>query len=172
MRKRNNNKYTRKLLRYREKQLQDYLDRFLNRFDPQQPEDDKSNFQLLLNLRWLVYDFIYLRLKLNPNWQKKQWFLDLFDVEQIRIENGNVELIGDMVWWAEGKDAENEWWQADHEPHWVGRYKKKMRGDLSGGYWVIERVSANLKKAEVEGRRAGYEIEFGRGSTYMNIKSK
>ncbi|MDQ3819669.1 MAG: hypothetical protein M3362_18610, partial [Acidobacteriota bacterium] len=115
---------------------------FLDSFDTEKPLDDERNFHLLLKLRWLIYEFIYVRLKLNPKWMKKKWFLELPDVDFVRIENGGVELSGDIVWWAEGKDAVGEWWPADHAPHRTGVYKVKIRGDLDGGYWVTEPVIA------------------------------
>ena len=67
-----------------------HLISFLTGFDPEKPSDEasfdeKSNFRLLLRLRWCVHDFIYLRLKLNPKWQKKQWFLELFDLDEIAL---------------------------------------------------------------------------------------
>ena len=172
MQERRSDRYTRKRLRYRERHLRKHLDLFLTGFDPEQPLDDKSNFRLLLKLRWLVTDFIYLRLKLNPKWQMKRWFLELFDVDEIRILNGNLEIIGDIVWWAEGKDAVGEWWPADHEPHSVGPYKVKIRGELNGGYWILEPVIARLRMPRVARRDADYEIEFGRGSTHLKIRSK
>jgi hypothetical protein len=172
MLKRRSNKYTRKRLRHREKQLREHLDRLLSGFNPDNPHDDRSNFRLLLRVRWLVYDFIYLRLKLNPRWQKRQWFLELFDVDEVRITNSSLELIGDIVWWAEGKDAIERWWPADHEPHRVGPYKLKIRGDLSGGCWVLEPLIARLRTPKLAKRNADYEIEFGKGSTYMMARSK
>jgi hypothetical protein len=177
MPRRKGNKSAKRLLRFREKQLRGYLNSFLTSFDLEKPSDEASfdetsNFRLLLKLRWCVYDFIYLRLKLNPKWQKKQWFLELFDVDEINIGEDDVVLRGDIVWWAEGKDAVGEWWPADHEPHWVKPYKVKIRGELSGGYWILEPVIARLRIPKVTKRNAEYEIEFGKGSTYMKISSK
>lgn len=173
MKRRTNNRQLKKRLRLREKALGKYLSLFLDGFNPEQSlEAGSDNFRLLLSLRWLVYDYIYFRLKLDPRWAKKLWFLDLFDVDRIKIANEDVELTGDIVWWAEGKDALGEWWPADHEPYRTAPYKKKMRGDLSGGYWVLEPVIAKLRQPTSPKRNARYEIEFGRGSTYMKIISK
>ncbi len=144
---------------------------FLDNFNPAESLKEKGNFRCLLNLEWLVYDFIHVRLRLHPKWRGKKYFLDLFDIDKVLIKDGAVYLTGDIVWWAEGDDAAGEWWPADHEPHWVGVYKVKMRGDLSGGYWVIEPVFARLRQAKTPKRNAEYEIEFGTGSTYMKIKS-
>jgi len=82
-----------------------------------------------------------------------------------------VVLKVDMVWWAEGKDAIGEWWPADHEPRWVGPYKGKFRGDPSGGYWVWGPVIARLRMPKLAKRKADYEIEFGKGSTYIKTGS-
>jgi hypothetical protein len=177
MRLRKSNKSARKRLRYREGQLQKYLDALLKGHDPDKPFDErsfdeKSNYRLLLKLRWLVTDFIYLRLKLHPEWQTKEWFLELFDVDEIRIGANRVTLKGDIVWWAEGKDAVGQWWPAGHEPHWVGQYKIKIRGDLNGGYWLLEPLVASLRMPTRARHNADYEIEFGQGSTYMKPRSK
>jgi hypothetical protein len=172
MRRKRSKRYLRKYLRRREKVLGKHLSLFLDGFDAERPLDDESNFHLLLKLRWLIYDFIYVRLKLNPRWMRKKWFLELFDVDSVRVKNGGVEFSGDIVWWAEGKDAEGEWWPADHEPHRTGVYKVKIRGDMDGGDWVVEPVTAKLRKSKLPKRNAGYEIDFGKGSTYMKINSR
>ncbi|MET0650643.1 MAG: hypothetical protein ABW208_28880 [Pyrinomonadaceae bacterium] len=166
-----------KYLRRREAELDESLRHFLAGYDPSQSldrddADPGENFRLLLRLRWLIYSFIYVRLRLAPWWGNRRRFLENFDVDEARIEGGSVELVGDMVWWAEGRDAVGEWWPADHEPHPTGVYKVKLRGDLDGGYWVLEPVRVKLSAAEVPGRGAQYEIEFGSGSTYLKIKSK
>ena len=172
MRSRRNRRYLKKSLRRREGHLGKYLSLFLEGFDAGKPLDEENNRRLLLKLRWLVNDFIYLHLKLHPGWTGKSRFLDLFDVESVRVKNGGVELSGDIVWWAEGKDAEGEWWPADHEPRRTGVYKVKIRGDMGGGYWVVEPVSAKLSESKVPKRDAVYEIDFGKGSTYMKIRSR
>lgn len=161
-----------KYLRRKERELGEHLSLFLEGFDAGKPPGEEPNRRALLKLRWLVYAFIYVRLKLNPAWARKKWFLELFDVDSASVNGRRVELSGDMVWWAEGKDAEGEWWPADHEPRWTGVYKVKIRGDLDGGYWVIEPVSARLTEPATPNRDAAYEIEFGTGSTYMKIRSR
>ena len=172
MRRKRSKRYLKKYLRRREKALEKYLSLFLDGFDAGKPLDDESNFRLLLKLRWLIYDFIYVRLKLNPKWMRKKWFLELFDVDSVKIQNGGVKFSGDIVWWAEGKDAVGEWWPSDHEPHRTGVYKVKIRGDLDGGYWVVEPVTATLRKPKIPKHNTGYEIDFGKGSTYMKIRSR
>jgi len=159
-------------LRSREQALDKYLRLFLDCFNSEQPLKAEGNFRLLLELTWLINSFIFVRLKLNPKWMKKQWFLDLLDVDDIKIKRDEVEIVGDIVWWAEGKDAVGKWWLPDHEPHWTGTYKVKIRGDLAGGYWVVEPVIANLQKAKFLKKNAAYEIEFGKGSTYMKVRSR
>ena len=166
-----------KHLRRKEAELDKWLRHFLDGYDPSRPldrddGDPGENFRLLLRLRWLVYSFIYVRLKLTPWWGNRRRFLELFDVDDVKVQGGSVELEGDMVWWAEGVDAAGEWWPADHEPHPTGVYKVKLRGDLDGGYWVLEPVRVKLSVAEAPGRNARYEIEFGSGSTYLKIKSR
>jgi hypothetical protein len=170
MRRRRNRRYLKKRLRLREKQLGNAVSLFVDKFEPRQSLEDEPNFRLLLKLRWLVNDFIYLRLKLHPLWMKKQWFLDLLDVDNVTVRNGSVILAGDAVWWAQGRDADGEWWPADHEPRKSGPYKIKLRGDLSGGRWVLEPVRAELKLPANEKRVAGYRVEFGQDSTYMVIE--
>lgn len=172
MRRKRSKRYLRKYLRRREKALGKYLSLFLDSFDAGKPLDDESNFRLLLKLRWLIYDFIYVRLKLNPQWMRKKWFLELFDVDSVKIRDGSVEFSGDIVWWSEGEDAVGKWWPPDHEPHRTGVYKVKIRGDLDGGYWMVEPVDAKLRKSNIPKRNAEYEIYFGTGSTYMKIKSR
>jgi hypothetical protein len=171
MRRRRNKRYVKKSLCRREKQLDEHLARFLDGFDSKQAPDEESNYRLLLNLRWMVNDFIYLRLKLNRAWKKNR-FLDLFDVAEVKATSDSVELKGDIVWWAEGVGANLEWVPADHEPHPTGVYKVKIRGDMKGGRWVVEPVTARLRRAKVRKRNAVYSVEFGRGSTYMKIESR
>jgi hypothetical protein len=171
MRRRRNKRYLKKSLRRREKQLDAHLRRFLDGLDSEQPLEEESNFRLLLKLRWLITDFIYLRLKLHRGW-KDGWFLDLFDVIELKTTGEGVELTGDIVWWVEGKGADTAWIPADHESHPTGVYKVKIRGDINGGQWVVEPVSARLKRAKVLKRNAVYVIEFGKGSTYMKIESR
>src|SRR5436305_1403530 len=123
MQRRKSNKYLKKYLRSSEKRLANRLRRLLQWFNPQQalepeqPYDDRSNYRLLLDLRWLIQGFIYIRLKMNPRWRGKRWFLDLLDVDQVKLEGDRAELHGDIAWWAEGKAAEGEWWSSDHEPY-------------------------------------------------------
>lgn len=173
MKRKSSKKALKKRLRAREKELQKYLCLFLERFNPELSFDDPNNFRPLLKLRWFINDFLYLRLKIHPAWASKQWFLELFDVDDIKIKGSNVELTGDIVWWAEGKDAVGEWWPDDHEPHRLAPYKIKIRGDIrSGGYWILEPLTARLKKSALPKHNARYEIEFGHGHTFMKIKSK
>lgn len=172
MRRKRSKRYLKKYLRRREAALGRHLPLFLGGFNSEKPLDDEGNFRLLLKLRWLVYDFIYVRLKLHPQWMKKRWFLELLDIDSVKLGNSGVEFNGDMVWWAEGKDAVGEWWPADHEPHRIGVYKAKIRGDLDGGRWVIEPVIAKLRMPKLPKRNAVYEIDFGEASTYLKVKSR
>ena len=166
-----------KYLRRREAELDRRLRRFLEGFDPSQPldrdgADPGENFRLLLRLRWLIHSFISVRLELTPWWGNRRRFLEHLDVDEVKVEGGRVELVGDMVWWAGGSEAAGEWWPADHEPRPTGVYKVKIRGDLEGGRWVVEPVRVRMRVAEAPWRHAAYEIEFGRGSTYLKMKSK
>jgi hypothetical protein len=164
-----------KHLRRREAALDRWLRRFLAGYDPALPLDNGEgdggeNFRLLLRLRWLIFTFIHVRLELTPWWGGRRRFLEHFDVDEVKIEGESVELVGDMVWWAEGREAVGEWWPADHEPHRTAVYKVKIRGDLDGGFWVVEPVRVRMSVARAAWRHAAYEIEFGRGSTYLKIK--
>ncbi|HEX8285631.1 MAG TPA: hypothetical protein VF588_19910 [Pyrinomonadaceae bacterium] len=164
-----------KHLRRREAALDVWLRRFLAGYDPARPLDNGEgeggeNFRLLLRLRWLIFTFIYVRLELSPWWGGRRRFLEHFDVDEVRVEGQSVELVGDMVWWAEGPEAAGEWWPPDHEPRRTGVYKVKIRGDLGGGRWVVEPVRVRMSAARVPWRNASYEIEFGRGSTYLKIR--
>ena len=172
MGRRRSKRWLKKYLRSRERQLATHLGLFLNGFNPGQSLDDELNFRLLLKLRWLVYDFIWVRLKLHPAWRERRWFLDLFDVDQVQVRGDGVELAGDIVWWPEGKDALGEWWPRDHQPYPTRPYKAKIRGDLMGGHWVLEPVRATLKMPRTSKRRGEYEIEFGVGSTYLKVTSR
>ena len=89
-------------------QLGTQLDMFLNGFDLEQSLEEERNFHLLLKLRWLVNDYISLRIRMHPKWRTKKWLLDLWDVDQVNIKDGSVELRGDAVWWALGNDATGE----------------------------------------------------------------
>lgn len=168
---RRSRRHLKKHLRRREAELARRLRRFLEGYDPSKPHDDErgENFRLLLRLRWLVFTFIYVRLRLAPWWSNRRRFLEHFDVDEVKVEGGGVELSGDMVWWAEGRDAAGEWWPPDHEPHPTGVYKVKIRGDLGGGHWVLEPVRVRMRLPSAPWRGAPYEIEFGRGSTYLKL---
>lgn len=172
MRRRRSKRHLKKYLRSREDTLNDLLHSFLDNFATQQPLDSETNSRLLLRLRWLLYEFIYVRMKLNAKWMKRHWFLELLDVDQVVINSGEIKIVGDIVWWAEGKDAVGEWWFPDNKPHPTGVYKVKIRGDLSGGYWVLEPVIAKISRPKPSKHNAVYEIEFGKGQSYMKIKSK
>lgn len=154
-----------------------WLRRFLDGYDPALPLDNGEgdggeNFRLLLRLRWLIFDFIHVRLRLKPWWGNRRRFLEHFDVDEVKVERDGVELVGDMVWWARGAEAAGVWWPPDHEPHRAGIYKVKIRGDLAGGKWVVEPVRVRLRVSRSPRRNASYEIEFGRGSTYLKTKSR
>lgn len=189
MHKRKRNRDTRKRLRYRERKLKQHLRKFLDQYDPANPVDIRKlaeaglfyngydsqlplNFYLLRSLRWFVNDVILFRLHLNRHWQKKKLFLELFDVDQVSFGPASVELIGDIVWWVEGRDAVGEWWPPDHEPHKFGKYKVLIRGEGPGGYWVVEPVTAKLTMPKSPKRDAQYEIRFGYGSTFMKFTNK
>jgi hypothetical protein len=176
MAKRKSKRQLKKYLRKREGQLNAALHSFLADYDfslaldndnPTETPESEKQFRLLLRLRWLIYDYLWVRLKIDPRWRSKQWFLDLFDVDEVRIENENVYLTGDIVWWAEGKDAQGQWWPSDHEAKATGIYKIKIRGDLNGGKWVVEPMTALLRLAKTAKHDARYQIEFGYGSTYL-----
>jgi hypothetical protein len=140
MREKGNRRDLKKSLRKRERELGKYLPLFLERFDARRPLEDEQNRRPLLKLRGLVTGFIYLRMRARPGWAGKNWFLDLFDVESVRVDEGGVELAGDIVWWMEGRDAVGEWWPTDREPRPTGVYKVKIRGGLDGGgRWVVAR---------------------------------
>ena len=180
MTKRKSKRELKRSLRSREKELNTALLNFLADYDFSlafdaedriETEATEKQFRLLLKLRWLVYDFLWIRLKLHPAWRNKQWFLELFDVDEIRIENEHVILKGDIVWWAQGQDAIGQWWPADHEAHSDGFYKIKLRGDMKNGYWLVEPMSAILKPAKNAKRVATYQVEFGFGSTYLKVKN-
>jgi hypothetical protein len=165
-----------KHLRRREAALDVWLRRFLAGYDPARPldpdEGGEENFRLLLRLRWLIFTFIHVRLELTPWWGNRGRFLEHFDVDEVRVGGGVVELFGDMVWWARGREAAGEWWPPDHEPRPTGVYKVKIRGELEGGYWVLEPVRVRMSVAGAPWRNASYEIEFGRGSTYLKVRSR
>ena len=177
-RKRNRNKRDlKKHLRRREAALDFQLRRFLAGYDPTQPlekgdGEPGENFRLLLRLRWLIHTFIYVRLELAPWWGNRRRFLEHFDVDEVRVREDGVELLGDMVWWAQGREATGEWWPADHEPHRAGFYKVLLRGVPGGGCWVMEPVRVSMRLADAPWRNASYEFEFGRGSTYLKFKSR
>jgi hypothetical protein len=164
-----------KYLRRREALLDRWLRRFLDAYDPAAPLDNGegeggANFQLLLRLRWLIFTFVHTRLELTPWWGGRNRFLEHFDVDAVKTGPGVVELTGDMVWWAQGREAAaGGWWPPDHEPRRTGVYKVKIRGDLGGGRWVVEPVRVRMRVARVPRRDASYEIDFGYGSTYRKI---
>jgi hypothetical protein len=173
-----------KYLRRKEHQLNSALQKFIDDFDrtievqtlePTSSPASERQFRLLLKLRWLSYEFLWVRLKLHPMWRHKRWFLELFDVEEITINQTSVMLTGEIIWWAKGKDAVGEWWPSDHDPHRMGFHRIKLRGDpIDGdGKWVIEPMRVTLKLATTPKRVATYDLEFGYGSTYLrttNVK--
>lgn len=173
---------SKKSLRRRESQLNAALMSFINNYDPSitisndddpvsTPEKERQ-FRILLRLRWLINAFLFLRLKHHPAWRNKQWFLDLFDVDSVAIENDLVILKGDIVWWALGNDAIGNWWPSDHRAYRTGIYKVKIRGDMMQGYWVIEQLTATLQLSRMKKRVANYDLEFGFGNTYLKYSNK
>lgn len=167
-----------KRLRSCERELNSALQQFIEGFDlafdindpdPTLSAEKEKHFRLLLRLRHLTFSFLWIRLKLHPAWRKKQFFLELPDFENIEINRDGVTLAGDIIWWAEGKDAIGQWWPSDHEPQAIGFYKIKLRGDVreDSGKWVIEPIRVKLKLATIPKRVATYDLEFGYGSTYL-----
>jgi hypothetical protein len=178
MAKKRSKRQLKKYLRKREGQLNGALLAFLADYDfslalndenPMATSESEKQFRLLLRLRWLIYDYLWVRVKIDSRWRNKQWFLELFDPDGVRIENENVYLTGDIVWWAEGKDAQGQWWPEDHPAQPTGVYKLKIRGDLNGGRWVVEPMTVWLRLAKGAKHNALYQIEFGYGSTYLKI---
>ncbi len=172
------NRRLKKYLRGKEAQLNSTLQKFIDEFDPAidvealEPTSSSENerqFRLLLRLRWLSYEFLWVRLKLHPAWCGKRWFLELFDVEQVSINKNTVTLTGEIIWWAEGQNAVGEWCPSDHDPHLMGFHRIKLRGNpIDGdGKWVIEPMKVTVKLAKTSNRNATYALEFGYGSTYL-----
>ena len=167
-----------KRLRSRERELNQALQQFIEGFDlafdmndpnPISSPEKEKHFRLLLRLRHLTFSFLWIRLKVHPAWRNKRFFLELPDFENIEINQDSVTLAGDIIWWAEGKDAIGQWWPSDHDPQAMGFYKIKLRGDVTGdsGKWVIEPIRVKLKLATTLKRVATYDLEFGYGSTYL-----
>lgn len=171
--RRRSRRYLKKYLRRREAQLDARLRALVEGFDPALPPDEEGkNFELLLRLRWLVYDFVHVRLRLTRWWGSRRRFLELPDFDDVKVAGGAVELKGDIVWWADGAEAVGRWWPPDHEPHPTGVYKMKLRGDMRGGHWVLEPFNARLSLSETPGRVAAYEIEFGKGNTFLKVRNR
>ena len=115
---------------------------------------------MMLPIRWALFGLTYGHLKLTRDWGKRSWFLELPDIDTItkigRPESG-FQLSGEIIWWAEGKDAEGEWWPQDRIPD-VTKW---------GGKYVAEPFEARVFPLWHKKRGLSYEIEFGQGSTYQ-----
>jgi hypothetical protein len=122
-------------------------------------ESDKD----LLQVRWRIYDLVYYHLKLDPDWSKKDWFLDLLDIDSLEINRGQVTLIvvaGKYDWWAAGRDAEAaEWWPTDRVPN-VTKY---------GSRYMTEPFTARIRLKNGQRERLLYRFKFGAGSTYRTF---
>lgn len=204
MRKRKTKRSLKKRLRFQEKRFNKSLKLFIDNFDLDQPnssddlyENDKTNFQRLLSLRWFINDAVYLRHHLNGKWlkiwKKTNYFFDLVDIDSVNyFKNINsVEIRGEMACWAMGEANYSKWWNDDQQPYRTCSYRGTVRGEIRrtndfcwmetknsknkiedwrGGYFIIEPVKAIFKLAKSPNRNPFYEIEFGKGSTFMKIK--
>ncbi len=168
-----------KILRKQEKRLNSALKAFVEGYDFSFPTDgvfaktpeEERQFRLLLRLRGLAGDFLWLRLKTDVRWRGKAWYLDFLSVDDVRVTDDRVQLSGDIVWWAEGAFAREEWWPKDHEVHPTGFYRRVLRGDTGSLQYVIEPVKGWFGLARNDRRDATYEIKFGFGSTYLKVSN-
>ncbi len=114
----------------------------------------------MLSIRWSISDLLYYHLKLDPDWSKRNWFLELLDIDSLEINQEPRTLIsieGKCDWWAEGKDAEAPvWWPADRVPNVT----------KSGARYMTEPFTARIRLQKDQENRLRYKFEFGAGSTY------
>jgi len=119
-------------------------------------EDHKE----MLSIRCSIYDLVYSYLKLDPDWSKISWFLELLDIDSVEISRGPRALIiieGKYDWWAARRDAEAAvWWPDERVPN-VTKY---------GARYMTEPFTARMQLQKDRQKRLRYEFEFGAGNTY------
>lgn len=119
--------------------------------------------------------------------------MELIDTDLIKIDKQTktVEIRGEIICWAMGEVNYEKWWNDDQQPQRTCSYRGKVRGEIRmaddfcwmetknaknkiedwrGGYFVIEPVKAIFKLSKSRKRNPSYEIEFGKGISFMKIK--
>jgi hypothetical protein len=121
---------------------------------------ENENHKEILSIRWGIYDLLYYHLKLDPDWSKRNWFLELLDIESLEINQEPRTLIsiaGKYDWWAEGKDAEAAvWWPDDRVPNVTKHGVRYMTEPFTARIWLQKDQENRLR----------YKFEFGADSTY------
>jgi hypothetical protein len=149
---------TKKWMRKVEARLNLALRQYITK--PKQLTEYEGNKEML-SIRWRIYDLVYYHLKLDPDWSKRNWFLELLDIDSLEINReprALISIAGKYDWWAEERDAEADvWWPADRVPN-VTKY---------GARYMTEAFTARIGLEKDQQKRLRYEFEFGAGSTYI-----
>lgn len=118
-----------------------------------------ETFKVVRPIRWALFGLTYDHLKLTRDWSRRNWFLELPDITAIKFSkesNTICEIDGEIIWWAEGKDAEGEWWPQGRTPN-ENRW---------GGKYMVEPFRAKVFPMWNKKHGLKYEIKFGGGSSY------
>jgi hypothetical protein len=142
------NRELKKRRRRKEPRLKEALKFWLE--DDPQNRDDRP-------LRWALDDLLDFHLRTSPWWAQGRKFVELPDIRSVSFGDAAafVRIEGSVIWWAEGKDAEGEWWPDDRVP-------ERTR---HGGRYMVEPVAVDVLPAWGLKRRPRYRISFGRGTT-------
>ena len=137
-------------------------------------------FRILLPIRWSLYGLTYNHLVLDRKWKWKDFFLEYPDITDINA-NGDgaseVVIVGEFIWWAEGKDGVGKWWPADRAPYKQIRVRIQDQShleiiqdpELETGGFLVEPFEAVVWPAWNRKRGLKYRIEFGKGATFRHI---
>jgi hypothetical protein len=163
-----------------ETRLKKALRNYLNYEASVEAVTEEDLFRILLPIRWSLYGLTYNHLVLDRKWKWKDFFLEYPDITDITANgdgSSGVVIVGEFIWWAEGKDWVGKWWPADRAPYKQIRVCIEDQShleivqapELEDGGFLVEPFEAIIWPAWNKKRGLKYRIEFGKGATYRHI---
>lgn len=170
----------RKLRHREETRLKKALRNYRNYEASVETVTEEGLFRILLPIRWSLYGLTYNHLVLDKKWKWNDFFLEYPDITDITVNDdgaSRVVVIGEFIWWAQGKDGIGKWWPADRAPYKQIRVREQDEShlevvqvpELEKGGFLVEPFEAIVQPAWNKKRGLKYRIEFGKGTTFRCI---